>query len=53
MLGYLPPNTIIRFANKQLRKISNIKVGDKILSLCINSYPNGESRIHIYLNQRQ
>eukprot|EP01083_Nonionella_stella_P263681 895454_1 len=44
MLEYLPSHTIIRCANKQLRKISNIKVGDKILSLCINTYPNGKSR---------
>ena len=44
-LEYLPSNTIIRLANKSVKKICNLSIGDKILSLCINSYPtNGKSR---------
>lgn len=44
-LEYLPSNTIIRLANKQVKKICDLRIGDKILSLCINSYPtNGKSR---------
>eukprot|EP01084_Bolivina_argentea_P289630 497380_1 len=45
-LEFLPSNTIIRLANKQVRKISAIRVGDKILSLCINSYPNSHNHTH-------
>ena len=45
-LEYLHSNTMIRLANKQVVKVSDIKVGDKVLSLCINLYPqsNGKQR---------
>ena len=43
-LEYLPSNTEIRLSNKSIKKICDLQIGDKILSLCINLYPNGKSR---------
>ena len=40
---YMPSNTMIRLSNKKVIKLSELSVGDKILSLCINTYPNNQS----------
>jgi len=40
---YLPSNTMVRLWNKQLIAIGELKAGDKVLSLCINVYPNPQS----------
>merc|ERR1712228_162639 len=46
---YMPSNTMIRLSNKKVIKLSELCVGDKILSLCINSYPNSTNSNHSFL----
>eukprot|EP00484_Ammonia_sp_Unknown_P028244 CAMPEP_0197026694 /NCGR_PEP_ID=MMETSP1384-20130603/6727_1 /TAXON_ID=29189 /ORGANISM="Ammonia sp." /LENGTH=699 /DNA_ID=CAMNT_0042455403 /DNA_START=11 /DNA_END=2110 /DNA_ORIENTATION=- len=48
-LEYLPANTLIRLANKQTKRVSELHIGDKVISLCINAYPQSAQKRDSFL----